>query len=708
MTEEVVNSVSSNDLFVTSSLHAVHNTPQNFVAGKISNCISHWFNYTHDPWILGVVKGYNLEFTETPYQNLIPRELKFSQTECEAVHSEIRKFIEKGIVQKVTFEPNSNTESQFISTIFLRPKKDGTYRVILNLKELNQFVGNYHFKMETLKSALTLIKPACWFCSLDIKDAYYSVNIAQDSRKFLRFQWNNDTYEFTCLPMGLASSPRIFTKLMKPIFSHLRKHGLMNVIYIDDILLVGESQEECYYNVSNTVNVLDDLGFTIHPHKSVLQPTQYIQFLGFMLNSVTMTVKLTSEKVRNIQNVCEVLLSSEKVTLRQFAQLVGMLVAAEPGVEYAKLHYKQLEIEKDGALKRNKGNFEAYVVLTEQSKREIQWWQENIPIAYKPLTRAPPNITLKSDSSRFGWGGVNEDTGNAINGIWEISDMENHINYLELLAGFNTLKGLCSENKNVHIRLGMDNIVAVTYLNKQGGKIPGLNSLTKDIWHWCIERDIWISGVYVKGSTNIIADSLSRKNVDMEWKLNERVFNVLQNVCGKCDVDMFASKENYQLQNYYSYTPDPQAIGVDAFAHSWKNINCYLFPPFSLVGTVLRKVEEDRVDYALLISPIWTTQSWFPHLLHLIAGPCYILPKTDNLLMFPREPLRKHPLSKMKMGAFTLSGNVCKVNNYRKTLSKSYASHGVNLHGSNIGLISNNGCSFAIAGKLIHLCQMSL
>ena len=309
-------SVSNNDLVVTSSsiLYAVKNTPQNFTAGKISNCISQWFDFTHDPWILGVIKGYCLEFTETPYQNFIPRELKFSQIECEVVNNEITTFIEKGIIRKVIFD-KSLTNDQFISTIFLRPKKNGTYRVILNLKELNQFVENYHFKMETLKSALTLIKPGSWFCSVDIKEAYYSVKIDQDSRKFLRFKWDEQTYEFTCLPMGLASSPRIFTKLLKPIFSHLRKHGYMNVVYIDDILLVGESQEECYNNMLNTVHLLDQLGFTIHPLKSVLCPMQSIQFLGFMLNSVTMTVTLTDDKVQNIQKACESLLLSEKVTI---------------------------------------------------------------------------------------------------------------------------------------------------------------------------------------------------------------------------------------------------------------------------------------------------------------------------------------------------------------------------------------------------------
>lgn len=90
--------------------------------------------------------------------------------------------------------------------------------------------------METLKSALSLVKSNCWFSALDIKDAYYSVKIHPDSRKFLRFRWENRTYQFTCLPMGLASAPRVFTKIIKPVFSEIRKFGRLNVIYIDDVL----------------------------------------------------------------------------------------------------------------------------------------------------------------------------------------------------------------------------------------------------------------------------------------------------------------------------------------------------------------------------------------------------------------------------------------------------------------------------------------
>ena len=55
----------------------------------------------------------------------------------------------------------------------------------------------------------------------------------------------------------------------------------------------------------------------------------------------------------------------------------------------------------------------------------------------------------------------------------------------------------------------------------------------------------------------------------MEWKLDEMVFERLQNLCGKWDVDLFASKDNHQLENYVSFKPDPNAVAIHAFALSW-------------------------------------------------------------------------------------------------------------------------------------------
>ncbi|VDH93964.1 Hypothetical predicted protein [Mytilus galloprovincialis] len=154
--------------------------------------------------------------------------------------------------------------------------------------------------METFKSALELVKNKNFFAKLDIKDAYYSLGIKKEDRKFLRFTWKGQLYQFTAMPNGLSPAPRIFTKLLKPVLSSLRKEGYVNCAYIDDILLVGDTYEECLNNVQETMKLFDSLGFTIHKEKSVVVPAQNIEFLGFSIDSVSMVVKLAPKKVANI------------------------------------------------------------------------------------------------------------------------------------------------------------------------------------------------------------------------------------------------------------------------------------------------------------------------------------------------------------------------------------------------------------------------
>jgi len=126
--------------------------------------------------------------------------------------------------------------------------------------------------METFESALKLIKPFSYFASIDLRHAYYSINMAENDQKFLRFQWREKNYQYTCLPNGITSAPRIFTKLMKPVYSTLRQYGHKNVVYIDDSLLIADTPLACTNNVKDTVCLLQNLEFFIHEKKICIYP----------------------------------------------------------------------------------------------------------------------------------------------------------------------------------------------------------------------------------------------------------------------------------------------------------------------------------------------------------------------------------------------------------------------------------------------------
>ena len=73
------------------------------------------------------------------------------------------------------------------------------------------------------------------------------------------------------------------------------------------------------------------------------------------------------------------MLDKKHVTIREFAQMIGKMVAAEPGVEYAPLYYKPFELVKNHNLKRKRGNFDSFMRVPGYLKPDFKWWIKNLP-----------------------------------------------------------------------------------------------------------------------------------------------------------------------------------------------------------------------------------------------------------------------------------------------------------------------------------------
>lgn len=253
--------------------------------------------------------------------------------------------------------------------------------------------------------------------------------------------------------MGLATSPRVFTKVLKPVFASLRARGFISTAYIDDSCFQGSTFDECQRNILSTVKLMDSLGFTVHTEKSVLIPTKQIVFLGFLLCSETMTVRLTVERANELLDCCSNLIRKSKCSIRQFAKMIGKMVAAEPGVEYAPLFYKPLEKIKDINLRKSKGNFDNLMRISCDSKCIIQWWLTNLKHSFKSVMRKPPSVLLYSDASLKGWGAYNKTSGSKTGGQWSVEEQSAHINILELKACQLALLTFCKDLSNVHVRI---------------------------------------------------------------------------------------------------------------------------------------------------------------------------------------------------------------------------------------------------------------
>jgi hypothetical protein len=167
--------------------------------------------------------------------------------------------------------------------------------------------------MDTISSVVELLRKDVFMASVDIADAYNTVKVDETDQKYLKFFWNNVLYKLTAMPMGYSASPRIFTKILKPILAFLQRLGHTVVAYLDDIYIQAESIELCKKAVADTVSVFEKCGFLVNYGKSHLEPTQKIQYLGFELDSVTMTIKLTKEKELQYTEICKKFQRTKKV-----------------------------------------------------------------------------------------------------------------------------------------------------------------------------------------------------------------------------------------------------------------------------------------------------------------------------------------------------------------------------------------------------------
>ena len=160
---------------------------------------------------------------------------------------------------------------------------------------------------------------------MDLSDAYYSCPVHVSFQKYLKFQFDGMCYKYTVFPNGLACCPRMFTKLLKPVFASLRKKCHKSVVFIDETLLFGQNYDQCKENVIATVTALERLGFVIHPAKSVLQPVQKNCFLGFVLDSKNMTVTLPEDKITKVALACQNLLDIHLPQYKLFMKLLFYL-----------------------------------------------------------------------------------------------------------------------------------------------------------------------------------------------------------------------------------------------------------------------------------------------------------------------------------------------------------------------------------------------
>ncbi|XDV36609.1 hypothetical protein PO909_006355 [Leuciscus waleckii] len=239
-----------------------------------------------------------------------------------------------------------------------------------------------------------------WFVTIDLKDTYFHVSIHPHHRKFLRFAFGGEAYQYWVLPFGLGLSPRIFTKCMDAALAPLRLQGIRVLNYLDDWLILAQSEQLAVRHRDVVLSHIKRFGLWLNAKKSVLLPAQRTPFLGVLWDSTIMQARLSPARISAILTAVKGVKLGQSLTVKQFQRLLGLMAAASNVITFGLLYMRPLQwwLRIKGFSPR--GNPFRTIKVTRRCLRALVMWKKPWFLAQGPVLGAScPRVTLSTDAS---------------------------------------------------------------------------------------------------------------------------------------------------------------------------------------------------------------------------------------------------------------------------------------------------------------------
>ena len=461
-----------------------------------------------DAWVVEVLRVvYWIPFDRRPPLSECPLSLPaYSPQSIKgvALTQELQTLLRKGAVEPAPQSPG------FYSRLFLVQKASGSWRPIIDLSTLNDYVTSSHFHMETPQSVLRSIRQGDWMVSLDLQDAYLQVPVHHDSRRYLRFVVGGRTYQFRVLCFGLTTAPQVFTRIMAPVSAILHKYGVRMLHYLDNWLILASSKIACLESRDRLLKICTELGIQVNLTKSSLVPTQSLVYLGMEIRSLPFIARPTPVRVSNLLRLIEEFLSTPSPPASLWRRLLGHLSSLTLLVSGGMLQMRLLQL-----CLKDQWDFRDNQFLVSWSplcREDLLWWARVAQLREGVSLSLPaPDVSFFSDTSDVGWGALVGE--HHASGLWSPHQKSLSINMRELLAVQYGLQALEHLLVGLSVALFCDNTTTVAYLRRSGGTFSStLNATAREILLWAENHRVRLLPQFIMGSSNVTADALSRPN----------------------------------------------------------------------------------------------------------------------------------------------------------------------------------------------------
>ena len=168
---------------------------------------------TNETILKWLSEGVKFEFLRNPLPFYRPNK-HFTSSASTFLREEIQRLLKNNYIVP--------SDSEYISPLSCVAKRNGGFRLIINLRHLNEHVEKLSHKVEDIKCVASIIKPNDLFTSIDLRDSFYHFKIHKDYQKYLSFKFEGQCYSYCVLPFGFSLSPYFHTKMLRPVVSYLR------------------------------------------------------------------------------------------------------------------------------------------------------------------------------------------------------------------------------------------------------------------------------------------------------------------------------------------------------------------------------------------------------------------------------------------------------------------------------------------------------
>ena len=290
------------------------------VGGRLQPFWQTWALLGANPRVVSILKdGYILPFKIRP--PLVRDPLIVSgyanPTRNLYLKGALQALLQKEAVEMVRVQ----TSLAFFNRLFIVPKPNQKWRPILDLSALNKFLSVKTFKMETPETIRLSLQQGEWVTSLDFSDAYFHIPVHVKSRKYLRFHFQSQSYQFRALPFGLSTAPMEFTCVVKEVKLMAESRGIRIHQYLDDWLIRAPTKESCHQGTQSLLALCQELGWIVNLQKSELEPKQTFEFVGYKYDLFQGRVLPTQNRWESILQKLESILSKPSCRVRKIMSL---------------------------------------------------------------------------------------------------------------------------------------------------------------------------------------------------------------------------------------------------------------------------------------------------------------------------------------------------------------------------------------------------